>query len=103
MNIGEAVKALKEGKRVKCLDWDVQKRFVFMQVTSTIQKEIVPKMQSLPTTVKDYFNETFESPSEQIDAIYYHNQLAMVGLSNLIEGYNPTASDLLSDNWYILD
>jgi hypothetical protein len=103
MNIGVAVEAIKAGKRVRCLEWDSTKKFIFMQVPSTISKTIVPKMQSLPEAVKAYFNDTFESELEQIDSIYYHNQLAIVGLSNLIEGYNPTSSDLLSENWIILD
>lgn len=103
MNIGSAVQALKEGKRARCQEWPPEKKFVFIQVPSTIKREIVPKMQSLPDSVKDYFNETFESESEQIDAIYYTNQIALVGPSNLIESYAPSCADLLSDGWIILD
>ena len=77
--------------------------FVFMQVPSTIGKEIVPKMQSLPQTVKDEFQRRFESPSEQIDAIYYDNQLALVNPSNLITGWSPSTSDALAVDWVILD
>lgn len=103
MNIGKAVDALKEGKRVKCLEWDSSKKFVFMQIPSTIPSQVVPKMQSLPESVKAYFNETFESEAEQIDAIYYGNQIALVGLSNTVESYSPSCRDLLSDGWIILE
>jgi hypothetical protein len=103
MNIGQAVEALKEGKRVRCFEWDSSKKFVFMQVPATINSEIVPKMQSIPDSVKAYFKGTFESESEQIDAIYYMNQIALVGLSNSVESYSPTCRDLLSESWVILD
>lgn len=103
VNTGLAVEALKQGKRVRCADWSADKKFIFVQVASTIGSAIVPKMQSLPQPVKDYFQNTFDSPSEQIDSIYYGNQIALVGLSNAIESYCPTCRDLLSDYWEILD
>lgn len=103
MNIGQAIEALKDGKRVRCNDWDQSKKFIFQQVDSTIGSAIVPKMQSLPTSVKNYFQSTFESTSEQIDAIYYGNQIALVRLSNFVEAYSPSCRDLLSDSWVILD
>lgn len=103
MNIGQAAEALKAGKRARCQEWPPEKKFVFVQVPSTIKSEIVPKMQSLPDSVKAYFNETFESESDQINAIYYTNQIAIVGPSNLIESYSPTCADILSESWVILD
>jgi len=103
VSIGLAAEALKQGKRVRCADWPADKKFIFVQVASSIGSAIVPKMQSLPQPVKDYFQSTFDSPSEQIDAIYYGNQIALVGLSNSIESYSPTCRDLLSDYWEILD
>jgi len=55
MNFGQAIEALKEGKRVQRTGWNGKGLFVFMQVPSTINREIVPKMQSLPQSVKDEF------------------------------------------------
>jgi len=103
VDFGLAVRAIKEGKRVRCDEWPETKKFIFRQVNSVIGKNIVPKMQSLPQTVKDYFQRTFDSESEQIDQIAYANQIAIVGLSNLIESYTPTCADVLSDYWVILD
>ena len=80
VDFGLALKALKEGKRVRRSGWDESKKFIFVQVPSTINSEIVPKMQSLPQTVKDYFQGTFDSEIEQIDQISYCNQIAIVGL-----------------------
>jgi len=103
MNFGQAIEALKEGKRVARDGWNGKGLFVFMQVPAQIGKDIVPKMQSLPQSVKDEFQRRFDNPSEQIDAIYYSNQMAIVNQSNLINGWAPSSSDALSDDWIVLD
>jgi len=103
MNFGEAIEALKQGKRVQRSGWNGKGLFVFMQVTSEINREIVPKMQSLPQLVKDEFERRFNDPNEQISAIYYDNQLAIVNSSNLINGWAPSVSDSLASDWVILD
>ena len=103
MNFGQAIEALKEGKKVQRTGWNGKGLFVFMQVPSTINREIVPKMQSLPQSVKDEFERRFNDPNEQIDAIYYDNQLALVNPSNLITGWTASVSDSLANDWVILD
>ena len=103
MNFGQAIEALKEGKKVQRTGWNGKGLFVFMQVPSSINREIVPKMQSLPQSVKDEFERRFNDPNEQIDAIYYDNQLALVNPSNLITGWSPSVSDSLSNDWIVLD
>lgn len=103
VTFGDAILALKQGKRVARNGWNGKGLFVFMQVPSTINKEIVPKMQSLPQSVKDEFVRRFEDESSQIDSIYYDNQLALVNPSNLITGWSPSTSDALAEDWVILD
>ena len=97
MNFGEAIKVVKEGGCIQRTGWNEKGLFVFMQVPSTIDKEVVPKMQSLPQSVKDIFIGRFIN--EQIDAIYYNNQLALVNSSNLINGWAPSVSDSLAEDW----
>jgi len=103
VDFGKAIEALKEGKRVARQGWNGKGLFVFMQVPSIINREIVPKMQSLPKSVKDEFEKRFNDPDNQIDAIYYDNQLALVNPSNLINGWAPSTSDALAKDWVILD
>jgi len=100
MRFSEALEALKAGKRVTCEGWD---GFVFMQVPSVINREIVPKMQSLPQSVKDEFDRRFNDPAQQIDSIYYSNQFAIVHPSNMIVGWSPSSSDILAEDWIVLD
>lgn len=103
MSFGHAIAALKAGEMVARSGWNGKGLFVFMQVPSEIGKDIVPKMQSLPQVVKDKFQQRFDDENEQIDAIYYNNQLALVGPSNLITGWSPSTSDALADDWYIVE
>ena len=103
MNFGQAIEALKEGKRVQRTGWNGKGLFVFMQIPATINKEIVPKMQSLPQSVKDEFERRFNDSAQQIDAIYYNDQLALVNPSNLICGWAPSTNDSLANDWVVLD
>ena len=103
MEIGKAIKALKEGKRIRREMWPLEKRFIFRQVPAEINESIVPKMQSLPQSVKDFFNWTFtEARNEQIDAIYYQDHVALVGPTNTIINYAFQAEDVLAEDWVIL-
>tara|TARA_R100000306_G_C4373305_1_gene140902 strand:- start:59 stop:391 length:333 start_codon:yes stop_codon:yes gene_type:complete len=98
-----AMRALNAGWRVRRSSWPNEKLFIFKQVPAEIPKEVVPRMQSLPQTVKDFFQETFENENDQISSIYYEDQLALVSESNLITSYSPSVSDCMAEDWQILD
>jgi hypothetical protein len=100
LTFGQAIEAVKQGKRISRQGWNGKGMFVFMQVPSEIAKDIVPKMQSLPQSVKDEFQRRFENSS---GSIYYSNQLALVNPSNLINGWAPSVSDALAEDWVVLD
>lgn len=71
--------------------------FIFQQVPSIIPIDVVPKMQSLPQSVKDEF------VRRQGATISYKNQLAMVYPDNTIYGWVASPSDVLEQDWCILD
>lgn len=102
MNFGEALVALKQGKMAQRSGWNGKGLFVFMQIPSGINKEIVPKMQSLPPSVKDEFQRRFEA-QPLLDGIKYDNQLALVHPDNSITGWAPSVSDALASDWVILE
>lgn len=116
LNFGEAIKALKQGKRVARKGWNGKGLFIFMQVSADISLETVPKMQSLPQSVKDEFirrqkestdSELFVTENglhtKRHDHVYYRNQLAMVYPNNKIYGWVASPSDVLMEDWVILD
>lgn len=100
LSFGEAIISLNEGKMVMREGWNGKGLFIFKQVPATINKDIVPKMQSLPQSVKDEFERRFKE--HQMEAICYDKQLALVDLSNNISGWNPSTSDALAEDWVIL-
>lgn len=96
LNFGQAIEALKQGKRVARQGWNGKGLFIFMQVPAEIHEDVVPKMQSLPDSVKDEFGKRGGS-------IRYKNQLAMVYPDNTIYGWVASPSDVLEEDWVILD
>jgi len=103
LKVGEAIEAIVQGERLRRSSWPKERKFIFQQVPSDIPSAVIPKMQSLPQKVKDFFESTFKDESEQIDSIYYTDQIAEVGLSNLITAFSASISDLLAEDWEILD
>lgn len=96
MSFGFAIEALKLGKKVARTGWNGKVLFVFMQVQSEINEEIVPKMQSLPQSVKDEF-------VKRGGNISYSNQMAIVKPDNSINGWAPSVSDVLAEDWLIVE
>jgi hypothetical protein len=103
VSFGEAIKALKEGKRVARQGWNGKGLFIFMQVPSQVPQEIVPKMTSLPQSVKDEFERRFGGRAMTDGTIKYQNQIAMVYPDNNIYGWVASPSDVLEEDWVILD
>ena len=96
LNFGQAIEALKQGKRVAREGWNGKGLFIFMQIPAEINEEIIPKMQSLPQSVKDEF-------AKRGGSIKYKNQLAMVYPDNAIYGWVASPSGVLEEDWTILD
>lgn len=96
LSFGQALEAIKQGKRVQRTGWNGKGLFVFKQVPAEIGTDIIPKMQSLPQSVKDEFIKRNRS-------IFYDNQLALVDQKNNISGWSPSTSDALAEDWVILD
>lgn len=99
---GQAVSALNEGKMVAREGWNGKGLKVFRQVPATIDGEIIPKMQSLPDSVKEELvKRTNEDGS--IKPINYSNQLALLNPDNSVNGWAPSVSDTLANDWVIFD
>lgn len=113
VDFGKAIKALKEGKRVQRLGWNGKDLFIFMQIPSEVPEKIIPKMTSLPQSVKDEFKRRADSSayddrpryqvSENFRSIRYKNQIAMVYPDNTIYGWVASPSDVLEEDWIIID
>lgn len=96
MDFGQAINALNDGLCVRRSGWNGKGLLVFRQVPSVITTEIIPKMQSLPESVKKILIERGQS-------IYYSNQLALLNPDNSINGWSPSVSDALANDWEIVN
>jgi len=100
LTFGDAVIALKQGKRVQRSGWNGAGLFAFMQVPANIPISVIPTMQSLPQAVKDEFVRRADKPDFDIR---YRNQLALVYPDSTIYGWSPSGSDALAVDWIIMD
>lgn len=110
---GLAIEALKQGKRVQRAGWNGKGLFIFMQVPSSVDNSIVPRMTSLPQSVKNEFDQRLNNAKEhcskynvdplEVNSIRYQNQIAMVYPDNNIYGWVASPSDVLENDWIILD
>lgn len=96
MNFGQAVEALKEGKKVCREGWNGKGMFIFKQVPCVVDVRNVPYMQVLPESVKAEF-------VKRGNPISYSNQMCIVTANNRIDSWVPSSSDTLSDDWLIVD
>lgn len=103
MNFEQANINLKNGFIVRRESWPKEKKGIFMQIPSIVPANVVPKMTSLSPQVKEYFQATFDDPNEQIDTIIYVDQIALIGLSNVITGFQFSTSDVFSEDWKLVE
>jgi len=96
IKFGDAIEALKQGKMIQREGWNGKGLFVFRQVPSQIPADVIPKMQSLPDAVKAEFEKRGKG-------IEYSNQMAIVNQENEINGWVPSGSDALAEDWVILE
>ena len=94
LTFGEAIEALRAGKKVARKGWNGKGMFVFKQVPSPISKDIVPKMTSLPQSVKDEFIRRDQGPN-------YVNQLALVQPDGRVDSWVASSSDIFAEDWVL--
>lgn len=95
---GEALQALEAGKCVKRESW-VGDKFVVKQIDSDIPAEVVPKMQSIPDSAKQFIGKTANGD------IHYRNQCLIVKQypsSTVATNYVPDWNDMFAKDWMVL-
>lgn len=95
---GEALQALEAGKCVTRESWIVDK-FVVKQIDSDIPAEVVPKMQSIPDSAKQFIGKTANGD------IHYRNQCLIVKQypsSTVATNYVPDWNDMFAKDWIVL-
>lgn len=95
---GEALQALEAGKCIRRESW-IGDKFVVKQIDSDIPAEVVPKMQSLPDSAKQFIGKTANGD------IHYRNQCLIVKQypsSTVATNYVPDWNDMFAKDWIVL-
>ena len=96
MTFGHAIEALRKGLKIARKSWNEKGMFVFKQVPSEVSKDIVPRMTSLPDSVKEEFIKRDQGPS-------YMNQIAIVKSDGTVDSWIASSSDTFADDWEIIE
>lgn len=97
LNYGQALEALKQGKRVSREGWNGKGMFIFQRPGDTLPKDFIAKVKSLPGTVKDFL----VKEDRDIEFLPY---LCMWSASGeVVNGWLASQTDMLSDDWCILE
>lgn len=94
-NYGCAIEHMRNGGIISRVGWNGKGMYVFKQVPSRVPAEIVPKMSSLPESVKARMLSNETSPD-------YQNQMAIVKSDGSIDSWVASSSDTFAGDW-ILD
>lgn len=114
LTFGDALAALKAGKRAIRKGWNGEGMFVFLRPACELNiKTVVDDVRSLPDTVKDYYRADIvdekgrELPAEEIkddDTVTFSSYLCLkVADGSIVNGWLPSQLDLLSEDWIVLD
>lgn len=92
MNFGEAIERVKTCSYIaRRANWD-DDVFIFAQIPADINKETIPKMQSLPEVVKREITEV------GITSLSYQNQICKFD-NDVITYYTPTGDEIFANDW----
>jgi len=98
MNFSLIIEKLQDGYPIYRESWE-RDIFIFAQVPSNIDANIIENMTSLPNLVK----EELIKRREKLPLLKYSNQLAVVYEDNSIQTYTLSPADIFADDWYIYD
>ena len=110
-NFGQAIEALKKGKRVARQGWNGKGMFIFMRPADKLPIEFVAKdIKSLPQSVKDYYHQDLFDENEnsvvieENDVVEFTSYLCLKDANGrIVNGWLATQTDILSEDWTILD
>ena len=101
VDFGAAVNAAKQGKRIARNGWNGKGMFVFERPADTLTTGfIVETVKSPPQSVKNYF----KSQNDYHEAVKFGSYLCMLAAdSSIVNGWLASQTDILAEDWTILD
>lgn len=111
LSFGEALSAIKNGKRATREGWNGKGMFIFMRPADKINIEVVAKnIKSLPQSVKDYYLQDILDDKgnplavDENDVVEFTPYLCMKDAQGrVVNGWLASQTDILAEDWEILD
>lgn len=108
MNFGQAIEQLKAGNLVAREGWNGKNMFIFMRPADEIGiSAVIDVVKSLPQSVKDHFKkeDAKRDGSEQgLTKIKFTAYLCMKAADgSIVNGWLASQTDMLSEDWNIVD
>lgn len=97
LNYGQALEALKEGKRTSREGWNGKGMFIFQRPGDVLSQDIISKVKSLPESVKSFL----VAQGKDISFLPYLCMWSATG--EVVNGWLASQTDMLSNDWCILD
>lgn len=106
VNFSTALEAVKEGKRIAREGWNGKNMFVFMRPADSLDYGfIIEKVKSLPDSVKNYYKSLVdEKPVTVSCTVTFTAYLCMKAADgSIVNGWLASQTDILANDWCILD
>ena len=106
-----AIRELKEGSKVARSGWNGKGMFIFMRPADKLHITFVSKeIKSLPQTVKDYYHQDLVDEAgnplnlQEDDVVEFTAYLCMKAADgSIVNGWLASQTDMLAEDWVILD
>lgn len=106
-NFGQAIEALKQGKRVARQGWNGKGMFIFERPADELEYSFIEKVKSLPQSVKDFLRNkalSTEGSLSDLPKVTFGAYLCMYAADgSIVNGWLASQTDMLSNDWCILD
>jgi hypothetical protein len=111
LNFGQALEAVKNGKRAARTGWNGKGIFIFMRPADKLHIGFVAGgIKSLPQSVKDYYHQdTIDDNGNPLllqedDVVEFTAYICLKAANgSIVNGWLATQTDMLSEDWVILD
>jgi hypothetical protein len=97
LSYGAALEVAKAGGRIARQGWNGKGMFVFQRPSDTLTAEFLPKVKSLPESVKTFLSEQ----NRDVEFLAYLCMYSADG--KIVNGWLASQTDMLSNDWTILD
>lgn len=108
LSFGQALEAVKEGKLIAREGFNGKNMFVFQRPEDVLETGFIPKVKSLPQSVKDWIDKNIDDKVNKgesgLQKVKFTAYLCMKAADNtIVNGWLASQTDMLAHDWCVLD